>query len=160
MQQGTGLDTSPPTGDTFIVAGKASAPGPILLYDGVCGFCNRAVQFTILVDRHARIRFATVQGPFGQAVIARHPELRDVDSLILVENPDTPDERVFIRSDGVLRGSRHVGWPWRVAEALRIIPAFIRDAGYDAFARIRYRVFGRYDTCPIPSAEQRARFID
>jgi len=132
---------------------------PILLYDGLCGFCDGLVQFVLRHDRRGEMRFATLQGSYGQLVIARHPELAGVDSLILVEEADTPAERVNVRSDGALRLAWHMGGLWRPLSALRVVPRFIRDDAYDLFAKYRYRVFGRYDTCPLPSAEQRARFL-
>jgi predicted DCC family thiol-disulfide oxidoreductase YuxK len=132
---------------------------PILLYDGVCGFCDGVVKFILRWNRGGSMRFATLQGAFAQRLTTRHPELAGVDSLILVEDPDTPTERVFVKSDGALRVARYLGGAWKAALVLGVIPRFIRDAAYDAFARIRYRVFGRYDTCPLPSPEERARFL-
>jgi predicted DCC family thiol-disulfide oxidoreductase YuxK len=132
---------------------------PVLLYDGLCGFCDGLVQFVLGRDPRGVLRFAPLQGEFARGVFERHPELRGIDSLILVEAPATSDERVYVRSDGALRVARHLGGWWRAALVLRIVPRFIRDAAYNGFARIRYKVFGRYDACPIPSPEQRARFI-
>jgi predicted DCC family thiol-disulfide oxidoreductase YuxK len=134
---------------------------PVLLYDGLCGFCDRTVQFILRHDRRAALKFATLQGDFARDVIARHPELRSVDSLILVvPNAATGTEDVYVRSAGALEVARYLGGAWNLARVLSIVPRFIRDSGYDAFARIRYRVFGRHDSCPIPRPEQRARFID
>jgi predicted DCC family thiol-disulfide oxidoreductase YuxK len=132
---------------------------PILLYDGVCGFCDGIVRFILRWDGGGSMRFATLQGALSQRLVMRHPELAGVDSLILVEDPDSPTERVFVRSDGALRVARYLGGPWKAALVLHVVPRFVRDAAYDAFARIRYRVFGRYDTCPLPTPEQRARFL-
>jgi predicted DCC family thiol-disulfide oxidoreductase YuxK len=133
----------------------------VLLYDGVCGFCDGTVQFILRHDRKKTLRFATLQGEYAREVFARHPEIAGVDSLVLVERDlSSGSERVFVRSAGALRVAEYLGGPWHLARGLAIIPRFIRDAGYDAFARVRYRVFGQYDSCPIPSPEQRARFID
>lgn len=134
---------------------------PVLLYDGLCGFCDATVRFVMKHDRRGVLRFATLQGDFAREVIARHPELAGVDSLVLVEqDPRTGAERVYVRSTGALRVARYLGGVWHLARALAIVPRFLRDLLYDAFARVRYRVFGRYDACPLPSPEQRARFID
>jgi predicted DCC family thiol-disulfide oxidoreductase YuxK len=134
--------------------------GPVLLYDGLCGFCDGTVQFILRHDRRGTLRFATLQGDFARGVIRRHPELEGVDSLVLVERDSSGAERVHVRSDGALQVARYLGGAWKLARATAIVPRFIRDSVYDGFARIRYRVFGRYDSCPIPSPEQRARFID
>lgn len=133
---------------------------PVLLYDGLCGFCNGTVQFVLPRDRRGVLRFATLQGDFARGVMARHPELATIDSLILVE-PSEADggERVYVRSEGALRMAHHMGGAWRLAGALRIVPRVVRDWAYDSFARVRHRVFGRYDTCPLPTPEQRARFV-
>jgi predicted DCC family thiol-disulfide oxidoreductase YuxK len=132
---------------------------PILLYDGLCGFCDGAVQFVLRRDRRAIMRFATLQGDFARGVVERHPWLAEVDSLILVEGSGA-DERVHVRSDGALRVARHLGGGWHVARILRLVPRPLRDVIYDGIARFRYRIFGRRDSCRIPSPEVRARFID
>ena len=77
-------------------------PSAVLLYDGVCGFCNGMVQFVLPRDRTGRLRFAPLQGDFARDVLTRHPELAGVDSLILVEADDTDRERVSVRSESVL----------------------------------------------------------
>ena len=138
----------------------AMSDGPVLLYDGLCGFCDGTVQFILRHDRKKMLRFATLQGDFARGVIERHPELEGVDSLILVDRDSSGTEHVHVRSAGALRVARYLGGAWNVARGLAIVPRFIRDFAYDAFARIRYRVFGRYESCPIPTPEQRARFID
>ena len=133
---------------------------PVLLYDGLCGFCDHAVQFVLARDRHARLRFAPLQGEFAQGVRERHPELAGVDSLVLVErDARTGHERVYVRSDGALRVAHHLGGAWRLAALLRVVPRALRDLAYDGFARVRYRVFGRHDTCPLPPPAQRSRFL-
>lgn len=134
---------------------------PVLLYDGLCGFCDWTVQFVLRHDRRGAMQFATLQGEFARQVIARHPELAGVDSLVLVEQDRvTGEELVFARSTGALRVARYLGGGWRLAGAFYVIPRFLRDRAYDLFARYRYRVFGRYDTCPVPSTAHRARFLD
>ena len=135
--------------------------GPVLLYDGLCGFCDGTVQFILRHDRRGTLRFATLQGDFARDVIARHPELAGVDSLVLVERGGLTDrEKVYVRSDGALRVARYLGGGWHLTRVVAVVPRVLRDWAYDAFARIRYRVFGRFDSCPIPTPEQRARFID
>lgn len=105
------------------------------------------------------MRFAPLQGSFAAGVLARHSELRAADSLILVED-DGSGERVAVRSDAALAILRYLGGAWKLALGLRIVPRALRDWCYDRFARMRHRLFGRYDTCPVPSAEVRARFIE
>jgi predicted DCC family thiol-disulfide oxidoreductase YuxK len=133
----------------------------VLLYDGLCGFCNHAVQFVLARDPGGAMRFAPLQGEFARALLARQPELSRVDSLILVEHAGrSGEERATTRSEAVLRIWSYVGGPWRAGNLLRLVPRPLRDWGYDRFARFRYRLFGRFDSCPIPAADVRARFID
>ena len=133
----------------------------VLLYDGLCGFCDGTVQFILRHDRKKTLRFATLQGDYAREILARHPELAGVDSLVLVErDASSGSERVSVRSAAALGIAKDLGGAWHLARVIAIIPRFIRDFGYDSFAKIRYRVFGQYDSCPIPTAEQRARFID
>ena len=133
---------------------------PVLLYDGLCGFCDGAVQFILARDRAGVIQFAPLQGEFARGVFARHPELRDVDSLMLIEiDSETGREQVSLRSEGALRVAFHLGGAWRATAVLRIIPRVLRDAAYDSFAKIRYRVFGRLDACVLPTGDERERFL-
>lgn len=133
---------------------------PILLYDGICGFCNGAVQTILRLDKGGSLRFAALDSDFGRNVIARHQALAGVDSVVFVDNPDSPDERVTVRSAAALRVAKYLGGWWRPLLVAGVIPAPIRDRLYDGFARVRYRIFGTHDTCPIPAPQVRARFLD
>lgn len=133
--------------------------GPILLYDGLCGFCDGAVQFVLARDRRGVLRFAALQGEFARDVVARHPELAGVDSLILVERDARGAERVSVRSEGALRVARYLGGAWRATALLRVVPRGIRDWAYDTFARNRYRWFKRLAACRVPTVEERERFV-
>ena len=131
---------------------------PILLYDGLCGFCNGTVRFILKRDARRRLFFAPLQGSTARSILSRHPELADVDSLILVESAGA-QERAYSRSEAVLRIVRYLGGAWPLVSVLRLAPAPIRNWAYDLFARHRYRMFGRYDACPLPPHEVRARFL-
>ena len=140
---------------------SGALPSPVLIYDGLCKYCNRAVQFSLAHDTRGIVRFTPLQGVFARAMLARRPELRDVDSLIFVEaDPGTGAEVISVRFDAVLRLSSYLGDGWRAMSLLRIVPAAIRNGVYTQFARARYRVFGTYEVCPLPSPAQQARFID
>jgi predicted DCC family thiol-disulfide oxidoreductase YuxK len=127
----------------------------LLLYDGVCGLCDRFVQFILRHDKDARMRYATLQGSIGEAIVSRNPSLQSVDSVILV----TPSG-VYVRSAAALEVMRYLGGRWSLLLALYILPRFVRDWGYDAVARRRYRIWGKYDACPIPPPGVRDRFLD
>ena len=133
---------------------------PVMLYDGVCGFCSQSVQMIIKLDKAGIIRFAPLQGEFGQRAKIRHPEIENVDSVIVLEKDANGVERTFVRSDAILRIAKHLGGFWRFLGIGYLIPRQVRDFLYDQFARNRYKVFGKYESCMIPSPEIRARFID
>ena len=106
------------------------------------------------------MKFAPLQGAFALSVLSRHPHMQTVDSLLLVRGSGA-NETVVAKSEAVAEILRYLGGGWSVAAGLmRIVPRFLGDAAYTAFAAIRYRVFGKYDSCPIPTPAQRARFID
>jgi predicted DCC family thiol-disulfide oxidoreductase YuxK len=132
---------------------------PLLLYDGTCGFCNKSVQMVLRHDHRGTMRFAALQSEYGRAVIARHPELRDVDSIVFLESEGVR-ERAHVRSDAALRVISYLGGAWKLLLVGRLIPRRLRDFMYDLFARYRYRFFGKYDSCLLPPPEVRSRFID
>jgi len=138
---------------------ETSVGAPVLLYDGVCGFCNKSVQLILDQDRRGEMRFAALQSDYGQAVIARHPELRGVDSVVFVEN-HTIGERIYVRSDAALKVAAYLGGFWKIFLAAKILPRSLRDYCYDLFARNRYKLFGKYDSCMLPPPEVRSRFLD
>ena len=135
---------------------------PILFYDGVCGFCDRAVQFVLRQDTEQRFRFAALQSPFAHAVLARHGRNADAfDTMYLLLDAGTPRERLLSRSDGIMALLRELGGGWKVLAALAgLLPRALRDRAYDGFARNRYRWFGRYDQCMLPPPGARPRFLD
>jgi predicted DCC family thiol-disulfide oxidoreductase YuxK len=135
-----------------------TSTNPILLYDGVCGFCNKGVQRVLALDKKGAMKFAPLQSKYAEEVIARH-NLKNIDSVVFVDN-SSGTERVFIRSDAALRIASYLGGWWKFLLAFYIIPRPIRDFCYDLFAKYRYRFFGKYDTCMLPSPEIRARFLD
>jgi predicted DCC family thiol-disulfide oxidoreductase YuxK len=140
---------------------ETSGGTPVLLYDGVCGFCNKSVQMILDHDRRGEMRFAALQSDYGASVVERHPELRGVDSVVYVEKrPGAGGERVFMKSDAALRVAAYLGGFWKLLLAAKVMPRPLRDYFYDLFARNRYRLFGKYDTCLLPPPEVRSRFLD
>jgi predicted DCC family thiol-disulfide oxidoreductase YuxK len=150
-----------PTGPTGKDAAPATADAPVILYDGVCGLCNRLNRFVLARDPAGRFRFAALQSALAAEILARHGrDPRDLDTLYLVLSPGRTEERLLRKSDAILGILRELGGAWRMAGALRVAPRALRDLGYDVVARTRYRLFGRYDACPIPDPRYRARFLD
>jgi len=131
--------------------------GPVLLYDGSCGVCSQAVQWVLKHERSHALRFAPIESAVGSELRARAGIAADVDSMLWTE---LRDGRVHadVRSSAMLRVLGYVGGPWRLLTALRLVPTFIRDACYRAFANVRYRI--RAQSCLVPSALERARFLN
>jgi predicted DCC family thiol-disulfide oxidoreductase YuxK len=134
-----------------------NAAPPVMLFDGVCNLCNASVNFVLDRDRDARLRFASLQSESARELLTARgvaaPE-GDPDSMVLIEG-----DRVWVRSDAVLRVCRHLPWPWRAASVFLIVPRGLRDAVYRLIARNRYRWFGRSEVCRMPTPALRARFL-
>lgn len=128
----------------------------LLLFDGVCNFCNSSVQYIIERDRHEKFCFASLQSPLGRAITtALGIPPQSMDTFIMLEN-----DRAYIRSNAALRVLRYIGG-WRaLSYGLIIIPRPLRDAVYSLIADNRYRWFGRRDSCMMPTPEIRRRFLD
>jgi predicted DCC family thiol-disulfide oxidoreductase YuxK len=131
----------------------------LLLYDGVCGLCDRTVQFLLARDVRGQLVFAPLQGPTAAAARLRLALPEDLASVVLVTDPGIASERAHLRSDAVLTALTRLGGAWVLVRALRIVPRPLRDALYDFVARRRYGWFGRFESCKLPSPEQAKRFL-
>ena len=138
-----------------------STSNPIVLYDGVCGLCNRAVQFLLKRDRHDRLRFASLQSEFAAQLLQRHGfDNKDLDTVYVVLNQGDSGEALLAKGDAFLVFARELGGVWNVARLGRIIPRSIRNWLYDSVARHRYQVFGKYDACMLPDPRYKHKFIE
>jgi predicted DCC family thiol-disulfide oxidoreductase YuxK len=130
----------------------------VIFIDGACIYCNRIASFILRHDPRGIFSFAHLQGALGKDVLRRHGRpTDDIDSVYVLIDAGTPNERLFW--DG--RASLAI-WPrlfW-FAGILRFIPLPILDTAYRAFARRRYSLFGKYDACHVPNADERMRFLD
>ena len=140
---------------TQILAEALSGQHLLLLYDGTCGLCDWFVQFILRHDRHRDLRFATLQGRYGDAARRAMPELAGVDSVVLVTRSGA-----YVRSTAALEVMRYMGGGWSLFLVLYVLPRFVRDWGYDMIAKRRYRIWGRVEACPLPTPETRTRFLD
>lgn len=126
----------------------------IVLFDGVCNFCNGAVNFIINHDREKRFKFAALQSGIGQELKSKYGIGDDIDSIVLIE-----DDRAYLHSTAGLRVARGLGGIWSIGYAFIIVPEFIRDWFYRIFAKYRYRLFGRQEACMLPTPAVRERFL-
>lgn len=127
---------------------------PIILYDGQCGLCHHSVRWLVNRDR-GRLFYAPLQGPTAERLRARHPQIpEELSTVVFVEAG-----RAHLRSKAFLYAARHLGWPWRWGHAMRWFPAFLLDPLYRFVARNRYRWFGHYDECRLPTQQERQRML-
>jgi predicted DCC family thiol-disulfide oxidoreductase YuxK len=135
---------------------------PILLYDGVCGLCNRLVQLILRRDRSDVFRFASLQSPLAARILARHgAKPNDLDTVYIALSYELRNECLLSRSDAVVFVLKQLPGLWRFAAFfIQLIPKFLRDAAYGVVARNRYRIFGRSEVCPLPRDQDRTRFLD
>lgn len=140
----------------------------VVLFDGVCNFCDGSVNFIIERDRDGYFKFAPLQTETGRALAAKYGlasetavdpakdiDVIPIDSVILIE-----DGEVYTHSTAALRIVRRLGGFWSWLYALVVVPKPVRDFFYKLFARYRYRIFGKKDQCMLPSPSVRARFLD
>jgi predicted DCC family thiol-disulfide oxidoreductase YuxK len=134
-----------------------SPANPILLYDGICGLCNRLVQFVLKHDTAARFRFASLQSDYAAGILQRHGlDPDDLDTVYLVSESG----QLAARSDAVIFVFDELGSFWSgIATVLRVFPRSLRDWGYRVVARHRCRVFGKYESCPLPEKKYQDRFL-
>jgi predicted DCC family thiol-disulfide oxidoreductase YuxK len=132
----------------------------IVLFDGVCAACNFFVQFILDRDPDDHFRFAPLQGDYAAETLLRHGrDPRTIDTVYVVVSPGAADERLLHKSRAAVYILGHLRGPARLLRVLGILPAFLLDPFYDLFARVRYRLFGRYETCRVPTAAERAKFL-
>ena len=128
---------------------------PIILFDGVCNFCNRTVNIILKYDDQAYFQFAASQSSAAMGIMqAFNLDEKAISSVILIEQ-----EKVFTKTDAVIQiANRLSGWP-SLFRLLKFIPKPMRDFAYDLIAKNRYALFGKKDNCMIPDASIRHRFL-
>lgn len=134
---------------------------PIVLYDGVCGLCNRLNQFLLQRDTHDRFRFASLQSDFAASLLKRQgADSKDLDTVYVVLDYNLPGERLLARSDAILHVLTQLDGIWKLAGVGRGLPGFLRDGLYKIVARNRYRVFGKHESCILPDPKHRHKFLE
>jgi predicted DCC family thiol-disulfide oxidoreductase YuxK len=133
----------------------------LVLYDGVCGLCSSLLQFLLTHDRRGVFAFASLQSATGRAMVeGLGGDPSELTSFYVLANYRTRHRRMSARSEAALFVARELGWPWRAASIAGVLPSALLDRVYNAIARNRYRVFGRFDRCLAPRPEFRGRFVE
>jgi predicted DCC family thiol-disulfide oxidoreductase YuxK len=128
----------------------------VVLFDGVCNLCNGTVQFIIKRDKSSKFLFASLQSDFGQSQLLKFGlDPTQLHSIITVE-----DGKFYERSDAALKIASGLAQPWSMLGMFRILPRFLRDWVYDFIAKNRYRMFGKQESCMIPTPEMKAKFVE
>jgi predicted DCC family thiol-disulfide oxidoreductase YuxK len=129
---------------------------PVILFDGVCNYCNGMVNFLIRHDLKKILRFAALQSKAGQEFLQQYQlPTTAFDTFILIEQG-----KVYKRSSAALRLYNKLPWYWKWTQVFWIVPRFLRDAVYNLIARNRYKWFGKKEECMIPKEEVRSLFLD
>ena len=132
---------------------KSTVPNPVVYFDGVCSLCNHAVDFLMAEDHYDRYRFASIQGETAKSV--DNAELQAGKTMALQDG-----DQLYIKSEAVLRAAAGLGGHWRIISWFRLVPISIRDLVYMQVSNNRYAIFGKRDTCRMPTAEERMRFLN
>jgi predicted DCC family thiol-disulfide oxidoreductase YuxK len=128
----------------------------IIVFDGLCNFCNSTVQFIIKKDTQNKFKFAAIQTRTGHELLQKHGiTVSTLDTIVLLKKGI-----VYLRSDAALQIAKELDKPWKVLAIFKITPKFVRDSLYDFFAKHRYYWFGKRDECVIPTQELRQRFLN
>ena len=127
---------------------------PVVLFDGVCNYCNAMVNFAIRNDKKAILRFAPLQSEAGRMLKEKYQINPEIDSVILIDQG-----KLYTYSDAVLRISKYLHWPAKMFYGLIVVPGFIRQLFYRWVAKNRYKWFGKKEICMVPSPDVRARFL-
>ena len=126
----------------------------ILFFDGICGLCNKAVDFVLVRDLRLRVKFAPLQGDTARALLAP-ADRENLDSMVFWMEGVT-----YRKSAAAVRVLWQLGFGWQVVGALLwLVPLPLRNLGYEIVARNRYRFFGKRETCRLPTPAERARFL-
>ncbi len=127
----------------------------VILFDGVCNFCNASINFVIDRDRRKKFVFAPFQSDIARQLLKeKEYDPSRFDSVVLLKN-----SRLYEKSDAALEIARDLNGAWPLLYGFKIVPRFIRNAIYDLIARNRYQWFGRQDACRMPTPELRQRFL-
>jgi len=132
----------------------------LVLYDGVCGLCNRLVSFLLRHDRRDQFRFAPLQSELAQMLLRRYGlDPNDFDTVVVLADFGQPAERALTLSQAALWAVSRLDGIWGLFVIAKLIPLSLREGLYRFIAHRRYRIFGKYEQCPLPRPEDRGKFL-
>ena len=129
---------------------------PVILFDGVCNFCNAMVNFIIRQDKNNVFLFSALQSTSGNKLLERYKiDWNASDSFVVIEN-----DKAYQKSNAALKLYNKLPWYWKWTQVFWIVPKFMRDWVYNVIAKNRYKWFGKKEQCMIPTKEVRAKFLE
>ncbi len=131
-------------------------PDRLVLFDGVCNFCNFWIQFALKHDKKGKLKFGSLQGTTAQQILPQY----NIDPAVLTSVIFIEDGIAYRESTAALKVCKHLDGGWKLLYLFIVIPAFLRDGIYKWIGRNRYKWFGKQESCMLPSPEQRARFVE
>ncbi|MEJ6661071.1 MAG: DCC1-like thiol-disulfide oxidoreductase family protein [Bacteroidia bacterium] len=126
----------------------------IVLFDGVCNLCNRSIDFIIRNQKSHKLQFVSLQSDVGKSIVNKSGLDEIPDSVMLYV-----DGKLLVRSDAALAISTYLKRPYVYGIIFKYVPKILRDSVYNLIAKNRYRWFGKKETCRVPSADERERFL-
>jgi predicted DCC family thiol-disulfide oxidoreductase YuxK len=133
----------------------------LILYDGVCGLCNRFVALILPRDSKGLFHYAWLQSQYARSLLSQAGEDPDLnDTIYVIADYNSGSPRIMSRARAALFIIGMLDSPWRFLKVLELLPTFVLDAAYGLVARHRYRLFGKHDTCLMPNADYANRFVD
>lgn len=127
----------------------------VILFDGVCNYCNRMVRFVISQDKKDALRFAPLQSEAGERLLKQfNIHEQDFSSFLLIEN-----DQVWMRSAAALMVLKRLPWYWKWTQLFWIVPEAVRDGVYNYIASHRYKWFGKAAQCMVPAPDVRSKFL-
>jgi len=126
---------------------------PVLFFDGVCGLCNKFINFAISQNKNENLFFSTLQGCTAKSLLPQH-EVKKPHSIILYDHG-----QIFKKSDAVIKSFVLLGWPWKIFYIFKIVPKFFRDNLYNFIAKNRYKWFGKKESCRLLTESEKDFFL-
>lgn len=125
----------------------------LILFDGVCNFCNNSINLVIDNDPKGTFKFVPLQSPLGESLKHKY-HLSNIDSIVLISQ-----DRAYTKSSAALKIARNMKGLWPILYVFVVLPPFLRNLVYDFIAKNRYKWFGKSESCRIPTPDLKERFL-
>lgn len=124
---------------------------PIIFFDGICSLCNGFINFLVSIKAHKSFNVASLQGNHAKKLLSDI----NMETIILYE-----DGKTYIKSEAIFRILKKLCFPWKLIMVFSILPRAFTDMIYEFISKNRYDIFGKKDSCRIPTEEEKSFFLD